>query len=260
MRGHPVDDFFRFTVPLDQLGAHDCVWAFDFVTHRFADVVQQAGALGHAHVDAQFRGHQAHQMCDLDRVIEEVLRIAVAEMELAQQFHDSRVHGRQAGPRDRLLALAHDGFVHFLRHFRHDFVNARRVDASVLNQPNHRFTRDRAADRVEGGQQHGAGRIVNQHGHASRIFKRANIPSLASDDAAFDVVPIERDGGGGVFKCLIARVALNRHGDDFAGLFLGARLRVIENLAGEIAGVFERLLFDLFQELFAGLGGRKAGQ
>ena len=69
MRRHAVHDRFIFPVTLDQLCPDDRVRTFHFVTDGLADVVQQAGAFGELNVHAQFGGHQAHQLGNLDGMV-----------------------------------------------------------------------------------------------------------------------------------------------------------------------------------------------
>ena len=82
-----------------------------------------------------------------------------------------------------LAGLAHD-LLHFLIHLRDDFLDARRVDAPVEDEPLHGLARDLAADGVEAGEHHRAGRVVNQHRHARQRLERADVPAFAANDAA----------------------------------------------------------------------------
>ena len=50
--------------------------ALDLVVNSFADVVQQAGALGSRHINTQLGGQQARNVRDLDRVVQNVLAVA----------------------------------------------------------------------------------------------------------------------------------------------------------------------------------------
>ena len=134
------------------------------------------------------------------------------------------------------------------------------MDAPVLNQPQHRLARDLAAHRIKTGKHHRPGLVINQHRHAGRILKRADVPAFAPDDAAFDVRAFEQDGGRGVLKGLVAGVTLDRHGDDLAGLFLGARLGLVQNLPGDFRAVGEGFLLDFLEKLSPGFGRRKTAE
>ena len=133
----------------------------------------------------------------------------------------------------------------------HDFLNARRVNATVQNQTRHRFARDFSSHRIETGEDDGIGRVVNQNGDPGGGFECADVASVAADDAALHFLALESDGGRGGFESVFARVALNGEADDRPGFFLGAGFRVLQNVAGQFAGVADGLLLDLLQELRA---------
>src|SRR5205807_8189910 len=114
-----------------------------------ANVVQEASALRDSNIKAQFTGHQSHQVGDLDGMIEEILRVTMAEMQAAQNFYNFLREGRQASPGNGAFAKTNDGFVHLLIHFGDDFLDARRVNAAISDQPLHRFAGYLAADGIE---------------------------------------------------------------------------------------------------------------
>ena len=51
---------------------------FDFMIERFADVVEEAGFLRSGDIDAEFGGHDGHQLRDFDRMIQNILRVTTA--------------------------------------------------------------------------------------------------------------------------------------------------------------------------------------
>ena len=57
---------------------------------------------------------------------------------------------------------------------------------------------DFAADRVERADDHHAGRVVDDHVDAGRLFECADVPTFAADDAALHFVAgnVDRAGGG----------------------------------------------------------------
>ena len=107
------------------------VRAVDLVVDRLADVVQQAGALGDLDVGAELGGHDAGEVGDLDGVVQDVLAVARAELEAAEDLDELGRHavdvgveaGLLAGLFDRGLDLGLGLVVHLL--------DARRVDAPV---------------------------------------------------------------------------------------------------------------------------------
>jgi len=107
------------------------VSAFDFVVDCFADVVKESGTFGRPNVEAHLGGHHTHEVRDFDGVFEDVLGKAVAEFQAAEKFDDLEVHRGNTGAADGVFAGADDGFIHFLRDFGHDLLDARRMDAAI---------------------------------------------------------------------------------------------------------------------------------
>ena len=108
--------------------------------------------------------------------------------------------------------------LHLLRHFLDDLLDARGVNAPVQNQALHGFAGDLAPHRVKPGQNHRVGSVIDQHRHPGGGFERANIPAFAANDAAFELLVRQGQGGAGGFEGMFASVALNGHADDPAGL------------------------------------------
>src|SRR5690606_10385593 len=100
--GDGVDDDVVLAARLDELRADAGVAAFVLAVDRLADVVEQARALGDVGVEAELGGDDRAEEADLDGVLEDVLRIGGAELELAQEGDDLRVQARD-------LELAHGG-------------------------------------------------------------------------------------------------------------------------------------------------------
>ena len=131
---------------------------------------------------------------------------------------------------------------------RDDFLDARGMNAAVLDQALHGFAGDFAADGVEAGKQHRAGSVIDEDGDAGGGFESADVPAFAADDAAFDFVALEGNGGGGVFEGVFAGVALDGDADDAARFFFGLDLGFFQDVAGEVVGVAQRFLFDALEE------------
>ena len=242
LRGDAVDHVLGLAATPDQFRADDGVRAFHFMINGLSDVVQQAGPLGSGDVQAEFRGHQSHQLRNFDGMIEDVLREAVPETQPAQQLDDFHLHRRQPQLEDRLFAAAQNGFVHFLRNFGHDFLDARGMDAPVENQPLHGFTGNLAPHGIEAGQDDRVGRVVDEHGNTGGGFEGPNVSSLSADDAPFDVVSLQRHRGRGGFERVLARVALDGEADNTAGLVFGLQFCLLQNVPRQIGGVVQRFL------------------
>ena len=85
-------------------GADDGVRALGLLLDRLADVVQEARAPRGLDRQVELGRHRAGQEADLDRMLQQVLRVARAELELADQAGQLRVQPRQPEIEGRLLA------------------------------------------------------------------------------------------------------------------------------------------------------------
>ena len=109
------------------------------------------------------------------------------------------------------------------------------MDAAVLDQSRHRFARNFPAHGVETGNHHRARRVIHQDGDARGGFERADVAPFAADDAAFDFVVGQGEGGGGILEGVIAGVTLDGHADDLPRLFFRARFGFVEDAARQVA-------------------------
>ena len=75
-----MGDRLGLAVLTGEVTADERVWALDLVRHRLADVVQQRGAPRRLGARAELGGHHRRQARDLDRVREDVLAVAGAEL------------------------------------------------------------------------------------------------------------------------------------------------------------------------------------
>src|SRR5829696_3375481 len=237
MRLDGVEDTLRLAVPARQLGGDRCVRAFDLVRHRLAEVVHERSPLGGLHARLELGGHDPRQVHDLERVLEDVLAVARPVLQAAQDLDEILVHlpavrlehGLLAGRHDVLLELRLGLVVHLL--------DSRRMDPAVLDQLRQCDPRHLAPDAVEGGQDDGLRRVVDDDLDARQAFEGADVPALLADDAALHVVGGKLDDGDGGLGRVARGHALERVGDEIARapLRLDARLfLLLPDLAGEL--------------------------
>ncbi|MPN50690.1 hypothetical protein SDC9_198322 [bioreactor metagenome] len=69
MRHDGMHHFRAFLVFAGDIRADHGMRAFHLVVDGFADIMQQAGALGKSNIRTQLRRHHARQMRDLDAVL-----------------------------------------------------------------------------------------------------------------------------------------------------------------------------------------------
>ena len=189
-----------------------------------------------------------------------VLRIARAEMQppeiveqLVMQADDVCLEGRfLSQPADVLL----DVFLRFLD----DLLDPGRMNAAVLDQPLESDLGDFAAHAVETGDDHHAGRVVDDHVDAGRFLESADVASLAADDPAFHLVVGDVDRAHGDFGRVRRGVPLDRRRQDLAAFLLAGFLHdrlVFQDQAADFAA---QLVFDALEEQLASLVATKGGR
>ena len=260
MVGHDaVDDLVAFVELLGQLRADGHVSAFHFVVDGLADVMQKTGALGQGHIAAQFGGHDPRQMGNLDGMVQHVLAIAGAVAHAAQQLDQFRMNGMQVGFEHGLFA----GFANLLIHFPlglfHHFLDAGGMDAAVHNELFQGDAGDFPPHRIEGGDDHRFGSVVDDEIHPRGGFQGADVAAFAADDAALHVVVGQGHHGDRGFRHVIGGAFLNGQGHDVPGLFLGLILGLSLDFPNHHGRVVIRVLLHPVHQNGLGLFGGKSG-
>ena len=186
----------------------------DLVAHRLADVVEERRPLRRLHARLELRGHDPAQVDDLERVLEDVLPVARAVAESAEDLHELLVElaavrledGLLAGLADVLLELGLRLVVHLL--------DPGRVDPAVLDELVERHARDLAPQRVERGEDDRMRRVVDDEVDARQVLERPDVAAFPSDDPALQVVRGELDDGHRRLRGVACRDALQRVRDE----------------------------------------------
>ena len=213
-------------------------------------------------------------------MVEHVLPVTRAVTQPAEQPHDLRMDAVQPGLEHRALALGFDGGLHLAAGLFHHFLDARRMDAPVGNQPFQRDTGDFPPHRIETGERDGLRGVVDDQIHARQGLDGADVPPFPADDAALHLVVGQRHHRNGGFRHLVRSYPLDGVGDEGAGphvrfvLELGLNLRDLDRLvmhqlvrqvaehillrlllgeAGNALEHFKLALFEVFDVLETGL-------
>ena len=137
-------------------------------------------------------------------------------------------------------------------------LDPRRMDAAVLQELLERHPGDLAADAVEGAQDDGVGRVVDDEVDAGQVLERADVAALAPDDAALHVVARELDDRDRRLGRMAGRQALHRDAEDRAHAALRVTLGLLLDLADDPHRVVARLVLDLLEERLLGLARAQA--
>ena len=113
---------------------------------------------------------------------------------------------------DRGAFLA-DLVVGLVLHLLDDFLDARRMDAAVGDEPLDRLLGDLAAVGIEAGEDDRAGRVVDDQIDAGGELEGADVPALAPDDPPFQIVARQIDDRDGRLDRMLGAAPLNRLGD-----------------------------------------------
>ena len=222
----------------------------DLVGHRLAEVVEQRGALRRLRAGAELGGHDAGEMDDLERVLEDVLPVARPVAQPAEDLHELLVELAAVRLEDGLLArLLHVLLELGLRLVVH-LLDPRRVDATVLHQLLERQARDLAPEPVEGREHDRVRRVVDDEVDAGEVLEGADVAALTADDPALHVVGRELDDRHRRLGGVARRDALQRVRDErpCAPARIGPRLLLHlahaarELVANEILRALEHLL------------------
>ena len=154
---------------------------------------------------------------------------------------------------DRLLAGLADVLLDLrLRQVVH-LLDARGVDAPVLDELGERELRHLASHAVEGREHDRLRGVVDDEVDAGQVLERTDVATFPADDAALHVVGGELDHGDGGLGRVARRDALEGVGDEVAGAAPGVGLGLLlqlphharEVVADELLGALEHIALRL---------------
>ena len=148
----------------------------------------------------------------------------------------------------RLLADFEDVLLHLLLRLLDDFLDARGVNAAVLDQLGQRQPGDLAADVVEGADDDDAGRVVDDHVDAGALLEGADVAPFAADDPALHVVAGNVDGADGGVGGVLGGVALDGGRQDLAGLLLAVTAGLLLGLLDAGGDFVAELALQAFEQ------------
>ena len=233
--------------------------SLDLVRHRLAEIVQQRRALRRLHRRLDLGRHDPGELDDLERVLEDVLAVARAVAEPAEDLHELLVDLAAVRLVDRLLACLPDVLVELgLREVVH-LLDPRRMDAPVLDQLEEGHPRDLAPDAVERREHDGVRRVVDDEVDAGQVLERADVPALAADDPALHVVGRKLDERHRRLGGRARRNPLQRIGDEVPRTPLRLGRGLLLELADPPGKLVAHLLLRRREDPLPRLAGRHAG-
>ena len=164
-----------------------------------------------------------------------------------------------AGIERSLLARLADALVHKVLCLLVQLLDASGMDAAVGDEVLERHARGLAADGVEAREDDGLGRVVDHEVDAGNLLERADVASLAADDAALEVVGGNVDGGDGDLAGLIGGATLDGGRDDLAGGLVGLVADAHLGLAQDLRLLADGLGADAGEQFVMGIVLGEAG-
>ncbi len=208
----------------------------------------------------QLGGHDPGEVGGLDEVLEDVLPVAGAVAQPAEQRDHLGVHLGDADLDQRVLPSA------YARAPRRPdlgplvlLLDALRMDAAVEHERLEGHPADLATDRVEAGQQHRLGGVVDDDVDAGDGLVGADVAPLAADDPALHVIARQVQDRDDRLGGLLARDPLDRERDDATGPILTLVARLGLDVAHDQRGVTLGLGLDVLDQLGTRLGRRQPG-
>ena len=198
-------------------------------------------------------------MRDLDRVGQHVLPVARAVVQPAEQLRQLRVQRPDVRLEHRLLADLDDPVLDLRARLVVRLLDSRRMDAPVLEQLLERQSRDFASDPVEAGEDHSARRVVDDEVDAGEHLQRADVAPLAPDDAALQVVRLQRDHRHRRLVRVAAGESLHAGREDAASAPVRLAARLLLHLAHELRAVVAQFVLQFAQQDLARLRRAEAG-
>ncbi|TPW10762.1 MAG: Uncharacterized protein FD129_1835, partial [bacterium] len=119
------------------------------------------------------------------------------------------------------------------------------MDAPVLDQLLERPPGNLALDRVEAGEDHRLGRVIDDHVDAADRFEGADVATLAADDAPLHFIVGKGHDGHRALQGMIGRAPLDRHEDDLLRFTVRRAGGFLLDLGNQLGGIDPRRSLDV---------------
>ena len=191
-------------------------------------------------------------------MVQHVLAVAGAVLEATKQLDDLGREARDAGVVGGLFAGLADDQIDLGARLGYDLLDPPGVNSAVGDQLGQGQSGDLAADRVEAGQDHRLGRVVDDQIDAGGLLQSPDVAALAADDPALHLIRWQVDDRDGVLGRVVRGHPLDGGHDDVAGFLVGFLARVALDRPGYANRVVLGVLADGFEEDLLGRFCREA--
>ena len=225
----------------------------------FAEVVQKACALSGNRIETKLGSHNAAQVRDFERVVQNALAERGAEAQAAKRANELGMQVVNTNVERRLLASLLDLLVHELFGLRVHLFDASGMNAAVGDEVFHGDAANFTTNGIEARNGYALRRVVDEQVYARKLLEAANIATFATDNAALQVVGRNVDGFHRGFGRVIGGDALNCEAQDFARLLVGFSLGTLLGLANNGGAFMRDLIAKVVEQFLLRLFGRHAG-
>ena len=220
MRQNSIDNQVGLTELLGNFAADFNVRAFHFMVNSLADIMQQAGTFSQNNVNTKLRSHYTCQVSNLNRMVQHILTIAGTIFQAAQQLNQFGVQTMHSDSKGCLFA----GFLNlllnlFLCLFNH-FLNAGRMNTTIINQFFQSETGNLAAYRIEAGNNNSLRSIIDNQIDAGKGFQSTDVTAFTTDNASLHLITRELHYGNRSFCNVVCCASLNCGSYIFLRLFV----------------------------------------
>ena len=173
--------------------------------------------------------------------------------------HELALHVVDAEVDARPLADFLNLLVDFLRHFRHDFLDACGVNPTVRHELVQSESCNLPPHRIEAAEDDGFWGVVHDELDTRRCLEGPNVPSFTTDDPPLDVIVGDVEDRHAVFDRVLRRHALDGLDDDFLRVLVRLELRLVHDFLDLLLSEDFRVLNDLlFQGSLCLIGAHAA--
>ena len=254
-----VYDLRALAITTGKIRADNGMRPLNLMVDRLADVMEKTSALGKRRVETELGGHDAAKLRNLLGVREDILSKGGAIAKGTKSLYDLRVKVVDPGVKGCLLAGLLNPLPHESLRLLVHLLDAGGVNAAICNQVFKSDASRLAANGLEAGEKHRLRRIVNHERNAGNLLEGANVSTLATDDAALEVIRGNVNRGYRDLTCLIGGTTLNSRGDDLASGLVRLGASTLLTLAKDLRLFANGILADAIQKLLVSFVSGKGG-
>ena len=219
------------------------------MVNSLADIMQQAGTLSQNNVNTKLRSHYTCQVGNLNRMVQDILTIAGTIFQAAQQLNQFGVQTMHSDSKGSLFA----GFLNlllnlFLCLFNH-FLNAGRMNTTIINQFFQSDTGNLAAYRIKAGNNNSLRSIIDNQINAGQGFQSTDVTAFTTDNAALHFIVRQAYYGNGGFRYMVCCTTLNCQGDNFSCLAVSLILSLLLQILNHHSRFVLNLVLEGLQQL-----------